>query len=68
VVNGPAAPFSRRSLALPAPCAAGIVHRLDRYTSGVLLVAKNDDAHRQLAAQFSGRQVEKVYLALVHAK
>ena len=44
----------------------GIVHRLDRYTSGVILVAKNDAAHRKLAAQFSGRQVEKVYLALVH--
>jgi 23S rRNA pseudouridine1911/1915/1917 synthase len=44
----------------------GIVHRLDRYTSGVLLVAKNDDAHQRLAAQFSGRQVEKIYLALVH--
>jgi len=44
----------------------GIVHRLDRYTSGVLLVARNDSAHRNLAAQFSGRQVEKVYLALVH--
>jgi 23S rRNA pseudouridine1911/1915/1917 synthase len=44
----------------------GIVHRLDRYTSGVLLVAKHDSAHRQLAAQFSSRQVEKVYLALVH--
>jgi 23S rRNA pseudouridine1911/1915/1917 synthase len=44
----------------------GIVHRLDRFTSGVLLVAKNDAAHRQLAAQFSGRQVDKVYLALVH--
>lgn len=44
----------------------GIVHRLDRYTSGVLLVAKNDAAHRALAEQFSGRQVEKVYLALVH--
>ena len=46
----------------------GIVHRLDRYTSGVLLVAKNDAAHRHLAEQFSGRQVEKVYLALVHGK
>ena len=46
----------------------GIVHRLDRYTSGVLLVAKNDDAHRRLAEQFAGRQVEKVYLALVHGK
>jgi 23S rRNA pseudouridine1911/1915/1917 synthase len=43
----------------------GIVHRLDRYTSGVLLVAKNDQAHRNLAAQFSGRRVEKTYLALV---
>jgi 23S rRNA pseudouridine1911/1915/1917 synthase len=48
------------------PLRPGIVHRLDRYTSGVLLVAKNDPAHRALAAQFSGRQVEKVYLALVH--
>jgi 23S rRNA pseudouridine1911/1915/1917 synthase len=44
----------------------GIVHRLDRYTSGVLLVAKNDAAHRALAEQFAGRRVEKVYLALVH--
>ena len=44
----------------------GIVHRLDRYTSGVILVAKNDAAYRKLAAQFSGRRVEKVYLALVH--
>jgi 23S rRNA pseudouridine1911/1915/1917 synthase len=43
----------------------GIVHRLDRLTSGVLLVAKTDAAHRNLAAQFSSRQVEKVYLALV---
>src|SRR6266850_333790 len=46
----------------------GIVHRLDRFTSGVLLVAKTDSAHQQLAAQFSGRQVEKVYLALVHGR
>ena len=44
----------------------GIVHRLDRFTSGVILVAKHDAAHQSLAAQFSGRQVEKVYLALVH--
>jgi 23S rRNA pseudouridine1911/1915/1917 synthase len=44
----------------------GIVHRLDRYTSGVLLVAKTDAAHRALAEQFAGRQVEKIYLALVH--
>jgi 23S rRNA pseudouridine1911/1915/1917 synthase len=44
----------------------GIVHRLDRFTSGVLLVAKNDAAHQALARQFSGREVEKIYLALVH--
>ncbi len=44
----------------------GIVHRLDRYTSGVILVAKNDAAHRHLAAQFASRTVEKTYLALVH--
>jgi 23S rRNA pseudouridine1911/1915/1917 synthase len=44
----------------------GIVHRLDRYTSGVLLVAKNDAAHRCLAEQFARREVEKIYLALVH--
>jgi 23S rRNA pseudouridine1911/1915/1917 synthase len=44
----------------------GIVHRLDRYTSGVLLVAKTDAAHRSLAEQFAGRRVRKVYTALVH--
>lgn len=44
----------------------GIVHRLDRHTSGVLLAARHDAAHRRLAEQFATRQVEKVYLALVH--
>jgi len=44
----------------------GIVHRLDKDTSGVLLVAKTDAAHRALAEQFASRSVEKVYLALVH--
>jgi 23S rRNA pseudouridine1911/1915/1917 synthase len=43
----------------------GIVHRLDRLTSGVILVAKTDEAHRRLQEQFSGRRVEKTYLALV---
>ncbi len=46
----------------------GIVHRLDRFTSGVILVARTDAAHRNLAEQFSGRQVQKVYLALVHGR
>ena len=44
----------------------GIVHRLDKDTSGVLLVARTDAAHRALAAQFAGRTVEKTYLTLVH--
>ncbi len=44
----------------------GIVHRLDKDTSGLIVVAKNDPAHRRLAAQFAGRQVSKRYLALVH--
>ncbi|MEO8097672.1 MAG: RluA family pseudouridine synthase [Acidobacteriota bacterium] len=46
----------------------GIVHRLDKDTSGVILVARTDAAHRALAAQFSGRTVEKTYLTLVHGK
>ena len=46
----------------------GIVHRLDRGTSGVLLVARTDAAHRALAAQFAERSVEKNYLALVEGK
>jgi 23S rRNA pseudouridine1911/1915/1917 synthase len=44
----------------------GIVHRLDRFTSGVILIARNDAAHRHLAGQFASREVEKIYLALVH--
>ena len=44
----------------------GIVHRLDRETSGLMIVAKNDAAHRKLATQFSGREVNKTYVALVH--
>jgi len=43
----------------------GIVHRLDRDTSGVILVARNDQAHFQLAQQFADRRIEKEYFALV---
>jgi len=46
----------------------GIVHRLDRGTSGVILVARTDAAHRALAAQFSCRTTEKTYLALVEGR
>jgi len=43
----------------------GIVHRLDKETSGLMVVAKTDEAHRRLAAQFASRQVKKRYVALV---
>jgi len=46
----------------------GIVHRLDKETSGCLVVAKNDEAHRGLSAQFAERTVDKIYLALVAGK
>ncbi len=46
----------------------GIVHRLDKETSGCLVVAKNDLAHRELSRQFADRTVEKIYLALVAGK
>jgi len=44
----------------------GIVHRLDKSTSGLIIVAKNDRAHAALGAMFSGRHVKKTYVALVH--
>jgi 23S rRNA pseudouridine1911/1915/1917 synthase len=44
----------------------GIVHRLDKETSGLLVVAKSDEAHRGLAGQFKRREVKKTYQALVY--
>ncbi|HEX3105080.1 MAG TPA: RluA family pseudouridine synthase [Terriglobales bacterium] len=44
----------------------GIVHRLDKETSGLIVVAKNDATHRKLGAEFSDRKVKKTYIALVH--
>lgn len=44
----------------------GIVHRIDRYTSGVLVVAKNDMAHRALAEQFFKHSIERTYYAFVY--
>lgn len=46
----------------------GIVHRLDKETSGVMIVAKNKDSFDKLQAEFKDRQVEKTYIALVHGK
>jgi 23S rRNA pseudouridine1911/1915/1917 synthase len=48
------------------PGRPGIVHRLDKFTSGIMMVAKNNLAHRQLAQQFKNRQVKKEYVALVY--
>ena len=42
----------------------GIVHRLDKETSGCLVIAKNDEAHHRLSQQFAKREVEKIYLAV----
>jgi len=44
----------------------GVVHRLDRHTSGAMVVAKDDEAHWNLGRQFEQRRVDKRYLALVH--
>ncbi len=44
----------------------GIVHRLDKQTSGAIVVAKDDSTHRKLGAMFAGRKVHKTYLALAH--
>src|SRR6266550_5909413 len=46
----------------------GIIHRIDKETSGCLVAAKNDLAHRELSKQFTARTVEKIYLALVAGK
>lgn len=46
----------------------GIVHRLDKDTSGLILIAKNEAAHRWLQEQFKSRKVEKIYIALVDGK
>jgi 23S rRNA pseudouridine1911/1915/1917 synthase len=47
------------------PLRPGIVHRLDKQTSGLIVIAKNDNAHARLASMFARRQVRKLYLTLV---
>jgi 23S rRNA pseudouridine1911/1915/1917 synthase len=51
-----------------APLRPGIVHRLDKETSGVMVVARTDAAHAALAEAFSNRLVEKTYIALLHGR
>jgi 23S rRNA pseudouridine1911/1915/1917 synthase len=52
----------------PEPWRAGIVHRLDRDTSGLLVVAKTEEAHRRLRALMKARRIEREYLALVEGR
>jgi 23S rRNA pseudouridine1911/1915/1917 synthase len=59
--------FGRLSL-MGGELRPGIVHRLDRETSGLIVVAKTDSAHRELARQFAHRDVKKTYVALVHGR
>lgn len=62
--------FQISDLKLPAepetPCRIGIVHRLDKDTSGLIVVAKTDEIREALSEQFRARTVEKSYIALVH--
>ena len=44
----------------------GILHRLDRNTTGIMLVAKSDEAHWRVARQFENRTIQKTYMAVVH--
>jgi 23S rRNA pseudouridine1911/1915/1917 synthase len=50
------------------PLRPGIVHRLDKETSGIVLIAKNDFAHANLSEEFRQRKVQKIYVALVQGK
>src|SRR3989454_12352269 len=50
------------------PLRPGIVHRLDKETSGVILVARNDAAHAKLGEAFRPRAMKKTYIALVHGQ
>lgn len=50
------------------PLRSGIVHRLDKETSGAIVIARNDAAHRKLVKDFQSRLVEKTYVALLHGK
>lgn len=51
---------------LNGPWRPGILHRLDKNTTGIMLVAKSDEAHWRLARQFENRTIQKTYLAIVH--
>jgi 23S rRNA pseudouridine1911/1915/1917 synthase len=52
----------------PDPRRPGIVHRLDKDTSGLMIVARGDESHRRLAAQIGAREAQRCYLALVEGR
>lgn len=58
--------FNHRLSNVDGDLRPGIVHRLDKQTSGLLIVAKDDTTHRKLGEMFAARAVDKTYLALVH--
>jgi 23S rRNA pseudouridine1911/1915/1917 synthase len=59
--------FGEKSLStIGAPLRPGIVHRLDKDTSGAIVIARTDAAHKKLVEQFQARQVDKTYVALLH--
>ncbi|OGF56480.1 MAG: hypothetical protein A2Z21_03520 [Candidatus Fraserbacteria bacterium RBG_16_55_9] len=60
--------FNRKLASIGAPERPGVVHRLDKETSGVIVVAKSDAAYYDLIRQFKEREVQKTYLALVHGR
>lgn len=57
--------YCRNLSELGGECRPGIVHRIDKGTSGLLIIAKNDPSHRELAGQFKDRQVKRTYIAIV---
>jgi 23S rRNA pseudouridine1911/1915/1917 synthase len=54
--------------AIGGPLRPGIVHRLDKDTSGAIVIAKNDATHRELVENFQARRIQKTYLALLHGR
>ncbi len=65
LVNALLALDPTRLSTIGAPVRPGIVHRLDKDTSGLIVVARNDPAHRSLAAQFAHHSIERIYHAVV---
>jgi 23S rRNA pseudouridine1911/1915/1917 synthase len=65
LVNG-LAYYGRKWSLVNGPWRPGILHRLDRNTTGIMLIAKSDEAHWRLARQFENRTIQKTYLAVVH--